>query len=132
MKPRFLDAQKKFLENGSAAAWCEMWEIAITLAGKMIHQQQRIKKFRMDTEKYEYYRIDAALYVLRRYKTYPERHKKNPEKFPQENYFIQNIVKQMFGGVLHALYYRNENQKFDERVLLLEDVRNACAGSGRR
>lgn len=125
MKPRFLSAQKRFLESGSVAAWCEMWEISLTLAGKMIHQQQKMKKFRMDNELYEDYKVNAALYVLRRYRTYPEQHKKNPKKFPQENYFIQNIVKQMFGGVLHALYYRNENQKFNERVLLLEDLRIA-------
>lgn len=127
IKPRFLQAQKKFLEHGSPAAWSEMWEIALTLAGKMIHQQQKIKKFRMDFEKYEACRTEAAMYVLRRYRTYPERHKKNPKKFPQKSYFIQNIVKQMFGGVLHALYYRNENQKFDEKILLLEDLRNASA-----
>lgn len=125
MKPRFLSAQEEFLKNGSPAAWSEMWEISLTLAGKMIHQKQKIKKFRIDNEKYEDYRIEAVLYVLRRYRTYPERHKKNPKKFPQENYFIQNIVKVMYDGVFHALYYRNENQKIDERVLLFDDLRIA-------
>lgn len=108
IKPAFLAAQDEFLRIGSAAAWSAMWQIALQLAGKMIHQQQKAKNFIMDLDYYEDSRMNAVVYVLRRYRT-------------RKGYRIKNIVSAMYFGVIHALYSRTEKDRAFNDAYLIDD-----------
>lgn len=101
---RLMTAQHDFLLFNSAKAWQELWTLTITVAGRAIAAERKKKKFYLSADDKADKQIDAAEYLLRRYKTI-------------RGYFVRgNFIAAIIDSVRHVLYYQSESDKLVDFV----------------
>lgn len=66
---RLLNYQYDFLVTGSQEAWNELWKLVEDTAGRMMAHICKKRKIFFTAEEWKEKRTDAAIYLLRRYKT---------------------------------------------------------------
>lgn len=104
---RLLNYQYDFLVNGSQEAWNELWKLVEDTAGRMLAHICKQRKVFFTAEKWEEKRTDAAIYLLRRYKT-------------KKDYCIKtNYPLHIWYAVKHVLDYR---RKSDGLVTYVSDA----------
>lgn len=104
---RLMTAQHDFLLLNSRAAWQELWTLTITVAGRAIAaERKKKKKFYLSADDKADKQIDAAEYLLRRYKTI-------------RGYFVRgNFIAAIIDSVRHVLYYQSESDKLVDFVAI--------------
>ncbi|MGP1368050.1 MAG: hypothetical protein ACTTKX_02165 [Treponema sp.] len=101
---RLMTAQHDFLLFNSTKAWQELWTLTITVAGRAIAAERKKKKFYLSADDKADKQIDAAEYLLRRYKTI-------------RGYFVRgNFIAAIIDSVRHVLYYQSESDKLVDFV----------------
>lgn len=103
---RLMTAQHDFLLFNSTKAWQELWTLTITVAGRAIAAERKKKKFYFSADDKVDKQIDAAEYLLRRYKTI-------------RGYFVRgNFIAAIIDSVRHVLYYQSESDKLVDFVAI--------------
>lgn len=97
-----LNLQRRLLADNDKSAWGELWERCMAIAGKLITIERKAKGLHFSDDELEDLKIDAVMYVLRRYrKTYSGGAVWHVKK---------SFMNALRGGVLHALYYEAQDK----------------------
>lgn len=99
-----LNLQHDWLILKDKKAWARLWQLSIAYAESEILKQKEIHGFRLASDEKEDKALNAVEYVLRRYTT-------------RRGWCVKkSFISQIYGGVMHALWSMNLNQKFDADV----------------
>ena len=100
--------QNEYLETGDQNAWASLWMLSIETCKNIIEGELRRKGCWLPRDDKEDKARDAALYVLRRYKTRP-------------GYRIEkNYISALKFGVMHSLYYLTDKTRAMEKATSLD------------
>ena len=105
---RLIQWQNEYLATGDQNAWASLWMLSIEICRNIIQGETKRKGYSMTREDKEDKARDAALYVLRRYKTRP-------------GYRIdKNFISALKFGVKHSLYYVTDKTRAMENAASLD------------
>lgn len=105
---RLIQWQNEYLETGDQNAWASLWLLSIETCRNIINGETRRKGFYLSDDDKEDKARDAALYVLRRYKTRP-------------GYRIEKgFITALKFGVIHSLYYVTDKTRAMETATSLD------------
>ena len=101
-----MNAQYDYLLFNSAESWRELWTLTLTVAGRIIEAERKKKGFYLSADERADKQMEAAEYLLRRYKT-------------KRGYYIRaGFINAIRHSVLHALYYRTESEKLIDFIAI--------------
>lgn len=100
-----LNYQYLFLVKKDRKAWGNLWLLSRKIVRRIMRKIMKEKKLSFTREDFEDKVMNAVEYVLRRYST-------NPFYYVKDNFI--SVLK---GGVLHALWYMNNNDVFEAELV---------------
>ena len=110
---KLLNYQNEYLTTGSESAWASLWLLSLEICKNIIWGEIRRKGIFLSEMDFEDKVHNAALYVLRRYKTRPG--------YRIEKAFITALAL----GCKHSLYYQTMESKIYNAAIRLGDPKNS-------
>ena len=106
-----LNLQKNYLKTKNKKYEAELWERCLIIAEKLIKKERHEKRFFLDYDSLQDKKMDAVLYMLRRYQ---KRYKGKNKYWAVHKSFLSAIQY----ACEHALYYTKEPP-----VIYVEDIK---------